>query len=158
MKTLILTMSAILVAQINSFSGGKTDPEILIPENETEIFTEDPVAYISENFHIKDYEAFTEAEKGSQFIVTFKCAKGQLTATYDNLGNLKSTRQRFKNITIPNEIMAEIYREHQGWEVREVKYRASGKGTSTQWARYIITLGKGGEERTFKKTLRFEEA
>ena len=131
-----------------------TNSEVLIPENQTKKFTEDPVAYITKNFNLKNHPEFLASEDGSNFLVTFKCAKGRLEAKYNSKGELTSTRHKFKNVSIPSEIMADIYRDFKGWEVADINYKASGRGETVKTARYKILLKKDGQEKVFIKKVK----
>lgn len=130
------------------------NPEVIIPESEAERFTDDPVAYICQNFKIKEHSEFANSIGESVFYVTFRCAKGSLTAEYDSEGNLIATRQKFKNVSLPPEIRTEIYRDYKGWEVTNINYKARGKGEVVKNRRYVIRLEKEGQKKVLRKRIK----
>lgn len=156
MKTLIsLLFSALFFAPTVDF-GSVDKPsksEVVISEAETKKFTDDPIAYISKNFNLKEHSSFN-AHGGAEYAVTFKSLKGILHAVYDSEGKLISTRLKFRDISIPREVMAEIHRDYQGWEVVSIDYRAFGRGEIIRSSRYDIKLKKDNQEVTFVKKMR----
>lgn len=157
MKALFLFFASVLfLTPVMYSSSNMVNPssEVVIPENETKNFTDDPVAYITENFDLKKHPEFLKSKDDLVFYVTFKCSKGHLVARYNGKGELVSTRQKFRNISVPVEVMTEIYRDYKGWEVKDIDYRASGKGKSTKAARYKILLEKEGQQMVYRKKIK----
>ena len=156
MKTLFsLLLSTLFFAPtVDSRAVDKTySSEVIISEAETKQFTDDPLAYISKNFKLKEHPSF-KAQDGVKYAVTFKCVKGNLHAVYDGEGKLITTRLKFRDISIPREIMAEIHLDYQGWEVVSINYRAFGRGETFRTSRYDIKLKKENQKAIFVKKIK----
>ncbi len=59
-----------------------------VKENYTGEFLENPIAFIKENFDIKDLITSINNDKYDEYLVTFKSSKGFLEAYYDKDGLL----------------------------------------------------------------------
>jgi hypothetical protein len=160
LMTIVLWTSVLFSSSSYVYSSeGETprESEIFISDEKTELFTADPLGYIAKNFDIRKHSSFLEAKEETEFLVSFKCFKGRLTAKFDDHGNLIYHTQKFNNIKVPVEIMSEVYRDFKGWEVVNIDYKAHGKGDSVDKAVYKLTLQKNDQQQLFTKKLNFRK-
>lgn len=144
-----------IIQKPSTVNVGSMVSDVLISAEDTEEFTEDPIAFVLKNFDLTKHPVFQNANDATSFEVTFKCSKGYLRGLYNSEGELVSSIQKFENISIPVEIMEEIYRDYKGWEVTNIKYNATGKGDSVDFARYTVKIQNGDKHKTITKKLRF---
>lgn len=120
-----------------------------VNENYAGEFTKDAIGFMKANFDIKTFIA-EYGEDYNSYLVTFKSAKGLLSADFDEHGELVSTYQKFNDIALPLDIRREVYMANKGWTMTENKYIASGTGDLLEKEVYKIKLENGNQKRTMK--------
>lgn len=162
-------LAFILPFSLSSYSAttnqNKSEPEIRmlrilepgsnfsIPETAVELFTEDPLAYIKENFSLETYITNNSQKTVNGFLVTFHSSKGNVTVKFDKNGKLLESFQRFSNTTVPRDLMFKVYEEYPGWEIYNFKHTAYGfQGTVLKEVfKFRIKNNNKAKRLTYKK-------
>lgn len=84
------------------------------------------------------------------FNVTFKSEKGQITATYNQNGNVIAIEEVFNNVALPKHVIFSIYKKYEGWTVMGNLYSVSYKKDDYFKMLYEVELQKGNETKTIK--------
>lgn len=113
-------------------------------------FESNPLAFIETYFDINNFITEVRGEEYEGFQVTFKNKKGQFQAEFDKNGNLGSTSERFKNITLPANLREQLYRDHKGWVMLKNVRIARGQNGLVDKQLYRIKLKKGDQRKTLK--------
>lgn len=166
MKTLIISIALVLVAGISqaqiieleearvSFSPVSLIDEnsfsVTVRENYTGEFEKDPLAFMKNNFDIREFISQLQGKDYESYLVSFRSRKGELQAEFDKVGNLLSTNQRFENIALPLDICHQLYREHKGWTMVKNVHIASSKKDVVNKDLYRITMRNGKEKKNLK--------
>ncbi len=129
---------------------GSAEPLLKIREAYANQFSENPIQFMKDNFDVNTFLTAMEDKKFDLFYVTFKSKKGNLTAVFNNLGELEKTSQKFKDIKLPIEMRKDILRDHQGWNVIKNSYTAWGKKDLIEQEVYRVSLQKGKSRKSIK--------
>lgn len=115
-------------------------------------FMKNPIRFVEENFDLNsmDLQAYKEMTDIDEIVVNFNNSKGHLIATYNNVGELQKTSQRFRDIAIPTHIWKQIYRENPGWNMESNLYVATGKTNRINKEIYKIKFSNGNKSKTVK--------
>ena len=117
----------------------------------TKAFTENAIAFVEENFSIHDdYLPLVKNHKHVSYLVTFANAHGFLEVTYNQKGEPIRTRQRFRNIIVPQNIRHELYKKYKGWRMVKNTYKALGGNSGLEKEVYRIKLKKGKKSQIVK--------
>lgn len=113
-------------------------------------FQSDAIAFMQKNF---DIHRFIEAQDSKgDIVVTAKCSKGYIRATYNDHGEIVNNYQKFKNIPLPYHVRNEVYSQNKGWNMTSNKYIAFGRKDQIEKQKYIMTLEKGKKKIKMKLT------
>ncbi len=121
-------------------------------------FAKDPIAFMKDNFDIKNFIVEHESKGYDSYQITFRSAKGALKADYDKDGNLVRTYQKFKNVVMPLNVRRMVYASYKGWTIKENKYIASGNRDMVDKEVYKLKMERGGEKQRVKLDPRSEGA
>jgi len=114
-------------------------------------FYANPLRYAKENFSIMN---FIEANQGKEFNgyeVTFKTNKGFLKVNYNQLGDITSSSQRFKDVRLPYNSMMSILKANEGYSLVGTKHLAYSKsGWDVDEEYYKAKLKNGTKSKTVK--------
>lgn len=113
-------------------------------------FENDAIGFMNAYFDIDNFIASVEDENYIAYQVNFVSRKGQLTADFDESGNLTKTSQRFKNILLPAEIREDLYRDHPGWTMVKNVRRSHGSNGLIEKEMYRIKLKNGSSTKIVK--------
>ncbi len=138
-----LSISPVDLNVANSF-------KVTIPENYVGEFEKDPLAFMKNNFDIREFISQVQSEDYETYLVSFRSRKGELRAEFDKVGDLLSTNQRFENILLPMDICHQLYREHKGWAMVKNAHIARSRNGVVNKDLYHITLMNGKEKKKLK--------
>ena len=112
-------------------------------------FQANAIGFLKENF---DVLRFLESQDGisGDVTVTATSAKGFITATFNEDGDIVKNYQRFKDVALPYAIRNEVYASYQGWSITKNKYVASGLRNQIDKQKYLIKLERGKEKARMK--------
>jgi len=113
-------------------------------------FTKDPIGFMYENLDIKNFIEALQDENYYNYVVSLRANSGSMTATFDKIGNLVSTRQNFKNVLLPYHMRQSLFKNHKGWTMTKNKYLARTKGEVITNQVYRITLQNGKRKQKVK--------
>ena len=166
MKTLIFSIALVLCAgfsqaQIIELDEARVSfsPVSLIDENSFSVtvrenyageFEKDPLAFMKNNFDIREFISQLQGEDYESYLVSFRSRKGELRAEFDKVGNLLATNLRFENIALPLDICHLLYREHKGWTMVKNVHIARSKKDVVNKDLYRITMRTGKEKKNLK--------
>lgn len=113
-------------------------------------FEKDPVAFMNENIDMEKFLDLVKDKGYAHYQVKLKSTNGTLHASFNRNGVLGSTTERFENIALPRELMAQLLRDHQGWTM--VKNVHITRGDNGRVARefYKIKLENGKQSKNIK--------
>ena len=137
----VKVLSAPQITKVGSDHNGTTF-NVEVQEASEGDFHRDPTGFLKQNLDMSDVVRMSP-ENTRLYSVTFRSTKGTLTANFDKNGALKSTSQKFRNIILPADLRAELYRDYQGWAMVGNKYVAKGDANSVEKRAYHIKLKKG---------------
>lgn len=138
-----LSFSPVSLNDENSYS-------VEVLENYVGEFEKDPLAFMKNNFDIKEFIANVQSENYESYLVSFRSRKGELRAEFDKVGTLLNTNLKFKNILLPRDIRNQLYVEHKGWTmVKNVHIASSLKGVVNKDL-YRITMVNGKQKKNLK--------
>ena len=110
-----------------------------------------PMAFMKENFSMKEFIAVVDKEgKYDGYQVSFRSDKGALQADFDADGNLLSSSERFKNVVLPRDLQKQLYNDHKGWTmVKNIRVTRGNNGGINKTV-YRIKLENGAQKKNVK--------
>jgi len=144
------------VTNVNSYLDNSFS--VIVDENYTGEFSENPIEFMKKNFDIQSFISFLDKRNSNglqksdydYYQVTFSTNKGDLVAKFSKEGELEETSQNFKNILVPSDIRRELYRSYKGWNMVKNTYTASGKSDQIDKELYRIKLKDGHRSQIVK--------
>ena len=94
------------------------------------------------------YNIGTDYEGYGEYLVIMKMKKGSLVATYNENGKLTRVVENYKNISLPSNVLASVYRSFPQWTLDNSKldlYQANGDLLINQ---YNLKIKKDKEFKT----------
>ena len=113
-------------------------------------FEKDPLAFMNQNIDMERFLDLVKDKKYSQYQVKLKSSKGTLQADFDRNGKLRSTTERFEDIAVPRELMAQLLRDHQGWTMVKNIHVTKGEKGRVAKEFYKIKLENGKQSKKIK--------
>lgn len=121
-----------------------------IPGNAAGEFEKDALAFMQKNFDVHKFIRDNEDGEYDDFRIFMKSKKGKLTADFDQSGNLVSTSQKFRNVSLPRNALMQISTVHQDAAIVGNRYYVSTKGWEVEKAYYTVKLKDGNKTRKIK--------
>src|SRR6478672_7340426 len=98
-------------------------PEIENPDSKISLIQKEFIAY----------DLGKDAEGYDEYLVTLSIKDGSLVATYNEKGKLMTVVEKYKNVRIPSDIVANILKQYPGWKIIKDRYSyAQSDGTITK--------------------------
>jgi len=119
----------------------------LVKERTEGEFAKDALGFMKRNFDIHAFIDEVGKNRFDSYEITFQNGHGFLKAEFDDKGELKKTRQEFKDVLVPADIRTELYRNHKGWTMVKNKYYAKGRGELIEKELYKIKLENGKQSK-----------
>lgn len=113
-------------------------------------FAADALGFMKKHFDINAFMDEIGDNDFETFEITFVNGHGFLKAEFDDRGNLKETRQEFKDVLVPANVRTELYKNYKGWTMVKNKYTAKGRGDLVENEIYKIRLENGDKSQTIK--------
>ena len=113
-------------------------------------FMKNPMAFMESYFDISKFIEQVANRNYDSYLVRFSTEKGFLEANYSKEGNLKRTRQIFKNIVLPFAVRNELWKQSKGWRMVKNNYIAKGKGHILDKEIYRIKVVNGNQSKIIK--------
>lgn len=126
---------------------------INIPEDRVGEFSQDPLMFVMKKFDVAGLVDANKDEPYNSYEVWFVTKKGHLLANFDRDGDLKSSSQRFKDVSLPKETRDRIIEDHGIVQIMNTKYLANSKGWNLNKEFYRVRI-KDANNKT--KTLRLD--
>ncbi len=82
--------------------------------------------------------------------ITFTQSNGKIIAYYDNSGKIIRCSEKFKNVKIPLQVRATIFKDNPGWVLHSDTYLVSYKYGDEARRIYKIQLRKGKQKKNIK--------
>lgn len=117
-----------------------------VKEKHAGSFEKDPLAFMQENFDIKEFAKQHQREDYDSYNVSFKSRKGILTADFNRDGDLVRSNSRFQNIVLPEKLRSQLYRDHKGWTMTKNSHITNVLKGVVQRDYYKIKLENGKEK------------
>lgn len=99
----------------------------------------------------------TKSDKFKSYIeayeVIFSQDNGKIVATYDKKGNIISSFEKFKNISLPPSVRNELWKEHPGWAIKKDVYLVNYYSDKGVMRTCRVQLTKDGEKKNIKLDL-----
>lgn len=124
--------------------------EIMIPEDYEGQFHDNPLKFAKSKFDINRLLEDNEDSGYESYTVTFKSSKGYLSAEYNREGSLVSSHQEFRNIALPRQASADLYKDHQGWTMVRNKHIISTRNGEVTKDFYKVRLRNGQKGKSLK--------
>lgn len=84
------------------------------------------------------------------FKVMFNSNKGNVSVVFDNNGQVITSQETYKDVSLPLQLKKVIYHRYKEWNIINTKYKVSYEQNSDVKRTYHITLKKGEEEKRIK--------
>ena len=105
--------------------------------------------YIAPDWDVSKSSKF-DGRKDQLFNVTFKSDRGYIVASYDNKGKVVLTRERFRNMALPKQLLVAIGKKYPGWVVDKTSYSlVYNRGIETAKT-YKVKLRNGRQVKRLK--------
>jgi hypothetical protein len=114
-------------------------------------FHANPLKYAKENFSIMDFIEANQDRDYDTYAVTFITNKGQLKVNFNQLGNITSSSQRFKDVNLPYNSLISVLKANEGYSLvgtKHVAYSKSGWDVDKEF--YKLKLKNGKKSKTVK--------
>lgn len=116
-------------------------------------FHSNPLKYAMENFNIMDFIEANRDMEYDTYTVTFKTNKGNLRVNFNKDGEIKSSSQRFKDVSLPYDSMYSVLRANEGYSIVSTKhlaytYTMAGRAANKEF--YKVKLKNGKNTKTVK--------
>lgn len=121
-----------------------------IKENHVGEFQEDPLAFIRDRFYIHQFIKENEDRNFIFYEVNFKTKKGNVLARYDEDGEMVSTTQRFKNVTLPDDVKLEILRNYKHSRILKNKHIVTSKNWLVDKEYFKVKIQDGDQVRRMR--------
>lgn len=118
----------------------RTNPELLrldgvensliinISESYRGEFFENPLGFAKNKFDIKEFVLVNQDQNFDTYQVVFKTTKGDLIVNYDDIGEMVSAKQSFKNVALPHHLMMKTVKANEGYKIVGTKHIGNSKG------------------------------
>lgn len=167
MKNLVLCLMLLLFgtvaqAQIIELEEAKVDyfPDLergadnsfsyIVKETHAGEFAADALGFMKRHFDINAFIEEIGETNYDTYEITFANSQGYLKAEFNDRGELKETRQEFKDVLVPANVRTELYKNHKGWTMVKNKYYAKGNGALIDQELYKIKLENGNRSQNIK--------
>jgi len=124
--------------------------KVNIQENYVGEFEKDPLAFMKNNFDIKEFISQVQSEGYESYLVSFRSRKGELRAEFDKVGKLLNTNLKFTNIILPQDICHQLYRDYKGWTMVKNVHIANTRKGDVKKDLYRITMTNGNQKKNLK--------
>ena len=122
-------------------------------------FHSNPLKYAKENFRIADLIEANKDEDYDTYEVTFKTTKGYLKVNYNQLGDITSSTQFFKDVRLPYESMISVLKANKGYSIASTKHVAfSRSGWDVDKEFYKVKLKNGKKNKVVKVNIERDAA
>lgn len=160
----LLMMSVLFIGQAQELKQLEKNSSLLkslsqgysasLQETYPDEFRKDPIKFLTSHVDIPGFIAKLKNQGDDYYRISCKSKKGNLVVRFNENGEIIEAVQRFKDIPLPHTIMANIYRDHKGWEVTNVVYKCISKKDKPNKQGFVIKLKKDKK----KKRLRISPA
>ena len=113
-------------------------------------FSKDPLGYVRSNFDISKLVSENKEAGYAMYEVVFKSTNGHLTARFDRNGDLTSSFQNFKNVSLPDEVRLEAERTFKNGKIVSNHYKASSRSWQLEDENYILKIRDGEKLKRLK--------
>ncbi|MFV8839301.1 hypothetical protein [Salinimicrobium soli] len=113
-------------------------------------FQKDPLAFVKNHFNVQQFIRDNEKLGYDSYEIVFKNRAGQLFTTFDNKGELIGSRQRFKNVPIPDDTKLAILEKYRDAKILSNRYAAYSKSWNIEKEVYKVKLQDGDKVRRLK--------
>lgn len=113
-------------------------------------FEQDPMAFMKENFNVHQLINQIGNDKYESYYVSFRSRKGELKVNYDKEGNIMTAFQRFKNVSLPQAVAQQLFKENKGWSMTKNIHVAYGRNGNVEKDFYRITMENGKDRKKVK--------
>lgn len=96
------------------------------------------------SFNLQDSEYYSD--EYDYYEISFYIPDGHILAAYDKDGNIIRTIERFKNVTLPREVIESVAKKYPNWSFAKDVYLVNYHHSGTITKKYKITL-KNGDKR-----------
>lgn len=130
----------------------KVDPvtnslTFIVPERTAGEFQSNPLNFMQKNFDAKKFIKDNDDVIFSGFDVKFKSSKGYLLAYFNNRGDLKSSKQHFRNIRLPKDALQELNSQYADAVVLNTEHNARSKGWEIKKEFYKVKIKTGDRNK-----------
>ncbi|TDN78378.1 hypothetical protein DET49_1475 [Salegentibacter sp. 24] len=113
-------------------------------------FLMNPIGFVESYFDIDSFIEQVEDKNYHTYLVLFSHEKGYLEADYSKDGELKRTRQSFKDIPLPLAVRNELWKQTEGWTMVKNTYKAIGNGSILDKQIYRIKVVQNDKSKIVK--------
>ena len=92
-------------------------------------------------------ESFKFDGRNMPFVAIFKTQKGSITVTYNYKGEVLESKERFKNVMLPKDIIVDVLKKNKGWKLSKTTYNVSYVKDQDTEKYYTMQLTKGRKKK-----------
>ena len=88
--------------------------------------------------------------RSESFKVVFNSIKGSIIATYDNNGKILTTKERFRDIKLPEPVRTYVFKKYPKWSLLGNTYLVSYQSDKDAKKIYKVQIGKDNLKKNLK--------
>ena len=92
-------------------------------------------------------ESFKFDGRNIPFVAIFKTQKGSITVTYNYKGEVLESKERFKNVMLPKDVIVDVLKKNKGWKLSKTTYNVSYVKDQDTEKYYTMQLTKGRKKK-----------
>lgn len=123
---------------------------LVIPESYYGEFQEDPLTFIQDKFNVNQLIQENKKMKFDSYQVYFDSKKGSVLANFDKDGSLVSTYQRFKDVSLPDDVKMQILQNYKNSKVVSNRHIMATKNFLIEKEFYRVKIQDGNKTRKLK--------
>jgi hypothetical protein len=100
------------------------------------------------NYDLKETDLYQD--EYDLYTVSFYIPDGKVVAAYDKDGHILRTIEKYKNVTLPNDVRTAVVKRFPGWGINEDVYRISYNQDDGAKKMYKLTLVNGDKKMRVK--------
>ena len=86
--------------------------------------------------------------RNSPFTLVFRTEKGTITANYDANGEVISSKEQFRNVAPPTDMVKKVLSEYDGWKLVKSNYYVSYNKNKSTVAYHTLQITNGKKKKS----------
>lgn len=134
----------------SELSGDQNSFSIQIEDAYAGDFEQAPLRFLEQHVPMKKFITFVKDRNYNGYVLTLRSKKGHLTADFNEDGRLLSTAYKFTNVTLPYDVIQQIYLDNKGWSLVGSSFHGKSRVGKSAESTYSLVLQKGKEKRKIR--------